>query len=399
MSWFRRIALVFSLASFLTFALTQALNWIHSPGENNLVGVTKSSDLFQHYAAGIFVKEDRLADLFLGGQLGEWIINLEPEKHTSKKSSFNYVYPPLVAYAASFCSSLEFLSFALGWLGFSVLAYLVATKLILSLNSSSSAVFWLILLLGLPSLHYTLILGQNSCLTFLIVAGAALFLSRRQEWIAGLIVSCLFYKPQFLPLLLGSMLVLGHWRMVIAAGAGSLFWLALGVLLCGGQSYVDWVTVLSNLNSGVQTQVTNLNQTLKMFLLHLMGQASSPGSISGPLSTLVGLSPLIACVLFLRFQSFDQRWSPAHSFLLICAVSTIASPYLMHYDMLLAAGWWLLQAQEHEQSPWETPLLAALFWIISLFSINMLNWPFPITAPLMLLYLFFTLRSYRTLRR
>jgi hypothetical protein len=89
-----------------------------------------------------------------------------------------------------------------------------------------------------------------------------------------------------------------------------------------------------------------------------------------------------------------KKWSPCHSLLLASCVMTIASPYLMHYDLLLAAGWWFLCLQEQEDQGWKPKAYAALFWVVSLFSINTAHWPAPATAPLMLLYLVLTMRMY-----
>ncbi len=393
MSWFRRITLVLSLSSLLVFGLALGMNWIQGPGLENLAGEVKSSDLFQHYGAGVFVENGQAVDLYQGGKLGIWIRHQHKPGTDFNSSSFNYVYPPFLAWTASHLVFTGYPAFALIWLGLSVLFYLICISQLGTFWGRREMLFPSLLLLGLPSLHYSLILGQNSCLSFLIICSSALLLHRQRTIAAGLVLSCLFYKPQFLPLLAGFMFIQGHFRFVLAAAAGSLLWLITGLLVCGPASYGDWLQVLQNLSSGGQLQFAELNQTVKMFVLNLLGQSAHPGKITGPLTTFLGLGLLGLAAFSVRLARPGKKWSAAHSLLLASAVMTVTSPYLMHYDLLLAAGWWCLCLLENENQGWQNKALAATFWMVSLFSINIANWPAPATAPIMLLYLFFTMRN------
>ncbi len=397
MSWYRRIALVLSISSFIVLSLALTMNWVQGPGIQNLVGEVKSSDLFQHYGAGKFVAENRAADLYQNAKLGQWIFDHHTAKEGVTVKGFDYVYPPLVAWVSSPWTHFSYIPYALIWLGLSILLYLISTKQLLSLYSTPQSLFWLLLLLGLPSFHYTIILGQNSTLTLLIIGSAALLLYKNQDLAAGFILSFLFYKPQFLPLLVGFMFLLGRWKFVLAAVLGSLTWLLLGVLFCGVDSYQAWLRVIQNLSSGHQNQVFNLNQTLKIFVLTLLGQAEKPSLLAGLLTTFLGLSLLGLSALIVRYAPQKnplKTWTAAHSLLLAAAVMTVASPYLMHYDLLLAAGWWVLCWREQENKGWLVPLLGALFWATSLISINTGDWNIPATAPLMLIYLSGSLSLY-----
>jgi hypothetical protein len=392
MSWLQRTALILSLSSLLIFGIALTTNWVQGPGIENLAGELKSSDLFQHYAAGVFWHEGKKEALYQGGNLGLWISQHHRGELAIKKSAFNYVYPPLLAWLSAGLVSWSFLSYALIWMGLSLVCYLVAARQLVLPTRSAQTLFWLILLLGLPSLHYTLILGQNSCLSLLIISSAAFLLNQQRDILAGLILSCLFYKPQFLPLLLGFMFLAGHYRMVFVAGLGFIAWSILGLFLCGGEPYSAWIGVLQKLNSGEQLQYAELNQTLKMFVLNLLGQASHPGQLSGLLTTLLGLALMILVALRARRADPSLEWNASHSLLLASAVMTVASPYLMHYDLLLACAWWIYCLQKSRTEIWKSYSCAALFWLISLFSINLADWPAPATAPLMLIYLAATIR-------
>lgn len=394
MSWLQRIALGLSLSCFFVFSISLTINWVQGPGLENLAGEIKSSDLFQHYGAGTFVREGTPDNLYQGGNLGLWISQQHGGDKVLTASGFNYVYPPLVAWICAPFSNLSYLTFAFFWLGFSLFFYFVSAILLLNGTGTREVPFWLLLLLGLPSLHYTFILGQNSCLTFFIICSSAYLLSKKRDLLAGLVLSCLFYKPQFLPLLLGFMLITGQVRFVASAALGSVFWLAIGLLFCGWQSYSNWLSVLQKLNSGEQVQFVYLNQTLKMFILNFLGQSARPGSWTGPLTTFLGLSLLGVAALTVRYGRLNRLWSPSHSLLLAAAVMTVGSPYLMHYDLLLAAGWWWLCLQENENRGMRPWIYAALFWLISLFSVNTGDWAAPATAPLMLIYLALTMRMY-----
>lgn len=396
MSWHKRIILVISLSTLAIFTLTLALNWLQGPGIANLVGQVKSSDLFQHYVAGKIVSEQAVIDFSQNVEMGNWVLTQIPFKKDALSTPFNYVYPPLVAWITAPFTQVSYLTYALGWLGLSILFYLISTKQLLTITASPQLLYGLLLLLGLPTFHYTLILGQNSTLTFFIICSAATLLYRKQEIAAGIVLSFLFYKPQFIPPLLAFMLLQGHWRFVLSCCLASAIWLAMGLLICGIHTYLDWLQIVQNLNKGDFFQVTTLNQTLKMFILNLLGQASNPTPVAGFLTTLLGATIFAGTALSLRYLTLKpfKKWTPAHSLFFAAALMTITSPYLMHYDLLLAAGWALLCFLEDETSSLPSLLLWSLFWVASLFSINMLDWITPITAPLMLIYLAGTLSFY-----
>ncbi|NJK91227.1 MAG: DUF2029 domain-containing protein [Blastochloris sp.] len=222
----------------------------------------------------------------------------------------------------------------------------------------------------------------------LLIVSAAWLLHRHRPILGGLVLSCFFYKPQFLPLLLLFMLILGHGRLLIGSVLGGMFWAALSLLLCGWQSHLDWLAVLQRLDSGEHNQVVHLNQTLKMFLLnHLQAHgASDLLPWARPLSTLPGLLLMMATAFWLRQGSAGPFRHAGPQLLLGGALLTFCSPYLMHYDLLLAAGCCLLFYHAPTQARWWNNLALLLFWIISLLSINLAKWPRSAQCPLMFLY-------------
>ena len=83
--------------------------------------------------------------------------------------------------------------------------------------------------------------GHNGFLTALLLGGGLMLLEKR-PFVAGLLLGCLVYKPQFalvLPLLL---LVLWNWRAIAGAAVSSLALIAITLAIWGWpvwQAFID----------------------------------------------------------------------------------------------------------------------------------------------------------------
>lgn len=385
-SLIKLVALVLSLASIIIFTIGLIANSNPEDPYLSQTGQLKSSDLLQHYGAGRFYSQSHTNKLYREAALGKWIHTIKKDPTLSPSQiSFNYVYPPLVAWTASWLSGLAYNQFIMTWLVLNLFLYFLSIQNLTKLSDfKTNPFFTTILMLGLPSFFFTLILGQNAILTFFILIIATNLLKSSKPFIAGLVVSCLFYKPQFFPIIGCFMLFSGHYRFCGGLILGSMGWFILGLLLCGWTLYLDWFHVIQTMLSGTHPQVTTLNQSFKEFLLEIFNLHES--SLFSPFFSFVSLLLTASLALFIRFSSFKTKmWHPYYDLLASLGLWTILSPYVMHYDLLVGAGWTFLFLV-HYYKTISGALLGGLFWVISLLAINIGNFQPSPCAPLLILW-------------
>lgn len=357
------LSLVFFLAVFI-------LNFFEGSREEWNQGAKKCADLFQHYAAGVFWSEGRIEALYRDFQLGEWINDYReeiiPGSTTPTVRNFNYVYAPLIAWISSFGLAAPFSTWIITSLVFNLAAYLLSYYFLLSalnLGKKGYGDLTLLFFLGFSSFYYALIPGQNTVLSLLIVSGSAWLLTRNRPLLAGLVVSCLCYKPQFIPFIGLTTLLCGQWRFALSTGIGTLVWTSVGLLVCGTGSYLFWLESLANMGSGVQFQVDGLNQSWRGLFQSLSSREPGWMRIISLTLPLAGCG-LIALAWWRRLGLLSQR-HPALPLLASMMLFLIASPYVGHYDLLLGLPLWLYALNHHPLKPFHIIVLT-LFWLTAL---------------------------------
>ncbi len=379
---------VLSLASICIFSAGLIAFWLGASGIKAPNGQTLSSDLTMHYAAGKMVAEGRMLDIYRDSRLGDWMAAHFFGLGTGKTSGFNYLYPPLHALMVSWAVGLPYKTFAALWLAASILLYLAGAVFILKCFPSMSGKPGLLFMAGLPVFFYGLIVGQNAALSFFIYAGAALLLSRNRHFLAGLFSACLFYKPQFLLAPGVFMLLAGHWRYFSGLCLGSLGLLLLGLWTCGIDSHLAWLGVMKNLLCGGQNEIFNLNQSLRYFLLSLHDSSPAARGLAEAAFTIFSMLLFAVSAMLVRWSRPSRAVGPQHALLFAISLVLLISPYVMYYDLLLGAGWWIaVMACSDSGLRLRRGLLLLFFWGITLFSINFEGWKVAPTAPLLLAWL------------
>lgn len=173
--------------------------------------------------------------------------------------------------------------------------------------------------------------GQNTPLTFLLLAGAYACFRRGRPLTAGVLLGLLSYKPQYL-LVLGPALVLRRsWTALAGAGAAAAVHYLLGALVCGA----DWPLRMAGFLSHYRLTEAQTNFHLHIALLPVLRHALAP-----PWDVLVA-APAIAAILILalaaalRCSDADPRFGAVWA-LLVCA-TLLVSPHTQYYDAGLVA--------------------------------------------------------------
>ncbi len=346
-------------------------------------GSIKSCDLSQHYAAGELWNKGEPSliyqDHHLGDHMNEWSKSLH---NSSDKSiqNFNYVYSPLLGWISSMLVSLNYGYWTNAWLLLTLTSQAASLVLLkkcypelLDLRIAAWPLWF-----GFPSLLYILIPGQNSTMTLFLISFSAFYLHLNMQFLAGFILGCAFYKPQFMPLIAWVFLIAGHWKFSLGIVSSSLFFLLLGIMICGWEMHLLWFDSLRAMSSGEQFQRDELNQSIRgMFLtLNLPFDRSAIDLFCYALGfvLLTGLGVLSRKTIH-----------PSTLLLLAASLLLIVSPYAPHYEIILGAPLWMICFARHRKSN-SVIALTIFFWIISLLSIQGLASGLSLTAPFLALW-------------
>jgi hypothetical protein len=244
-----------------------------SSGLNDRFGRPLGTDFSDVYAAGTYVLD------------GEPSAPFNPARQHAREQAifgpatpfYGWHYPPFFLGAAALFATMPYpLALAL-WQGVTFVLYLLVIRAVLTMSFPSplggqgegvptypssllppypAALraadlssqgkgedrFWLLLALAFPAVFINLGHGHNGFLTAALFGGALTQLDRRPA-LAGILIGCLVYKPQFgllLPLVLAAS---GRWR-AFAAAAATVAVLALAVTFAFGTDI--WTAFLAS---------------------------------------------------------------------------------------------------------------------------------------------------------
>ncbi len=284
-------------------------------------------DFPSFYAAGSIVADgeaERLYDAQLQVEVQEGLFGEE--------TGFLYFsYPPYYAYPYAALSLLPFraafLLHSLLLLGALWLAVWTATPLLPRLLGTGDRRLAVMagLLAAYPMIR-SVLGGQNTALTLLLIVAVWRFAADGNDVAAGLALAGLLYKPQFGLVVLLLVLVARRWRIVAwwAAGAGALY--LAGTALLGWDWVGTWVDQVSAFNE-LNVEVNG----------HLMVSAFGwfDNLLDAPASTL--LAVLVAGVVgFVAAVAWWRRGIAPVAVAIAAPVIVIVAPSALYYDAALA---------------------------------------------------------------
>src|SRR5476651_1874015 len=181
-----------------------------SEGRNDHFGRPLGTDFSNVYAAGTYVLDGKPTAPF------------DPARQYAREQAifgaatpfYGWHYPPFFLGAAALLALMPYWLALMLWQGATLAFYLLAARGILGARDN----LWLLLALAFPAVFINLGQAHNGFLTAALI-GAALTQLDRRPIIAGILIGCLAYKPQFgllIPLVLAAS---GRWRVFAAAAA------------------------------------------------------------------------------------------------------------------------------------------------------------------------------------
>lgn len=328
------------------------------PGLFDRAGNIKFQDFLQFPISAHLIAQGRAADLYDDRVLAEGIRQIAGKTRVELR----YFYGPQVALPFIPLGRFSFLTQAEIWVALSLLIYFGCVHLICRSCSAltSHAKLLTLCAIAYPPLFHFFVRGQLSAAIVLFVSLAYLAFQARHEWLAGLALGCLVFKPQFLVAIPLVLLAARAWKpfagLVISAAAQ----LALTFLYFGQEVMRAYFTML--LHSASQPASTELTfSPPQMHSLHSFWELLIPWPSAVWIFYLLSSFAVIAIAGAIWKSS--NSLAPRYSALILAAV--LVNPHIYIYDLLALAPVLLLLADwsiENAQRP-STPALRVLLYL------------------------------------
>jgi len=317
-------------------------------------GKPLGTDFSNVYAAGILTWRGRPADAY------------EPAlQHAAEKAAFGgrdvpffgWHYPPFFFAVAFLVATFPYAWGLAIWVASSLAAYLLAMRAILPRPET------LLVAAAFPAAFVNIGHGQNGFLTTALLGGGLHLLDRR-PWLAGMLIGCLAYKPQFGVLIPIALLAGGKWRTIGAAVTTVTALILVSFVTLGGNVWHAFADSLNFTQTVVLEQGgTGWEKIQSVFSAVRMWGASVPTAYAVQIS----LGVLLAASLTWLWQSDAAFELKAAA---LATGSLLATPYVLDYDLVvlaIAIAYFTRHGLSYGFRNFEISLLAAA-WIVPLLS-------------------------------
>ena len=269
-----------------------------------------------------------------------------------------FVYPPVtLMLAAAFCW-LPYMASLVAFL--TVTAALMVAALLYWADAPAERTFLVAGVLACPATAYTLGSGQLSFLVAACVLAGAAWLERR-PFLAGVALSVLCMKPQFVPMIPVALLAGRHWRAMAGGLAGGIGLVLASAALVGWGAWMDWIRLATgqNPNLGRLIDVVRVYDQSVHTCLRLLG--AGEGLAGAFQLAAFGISAI--CV----WLAFARPLAPRRRLVVLLCAMVVGAPHVGDYDHVLLAAAALLSVLSRE---WSRPpvWLAAAVWLATMFN-------------------------------
>jgi hypothetical protein len=308
-----------------------------TPGLRDRGDNLKGTDFVHLYTLGSVALEHRAADLYDMNTQAELTARRVPAA-----AGIRYIplYPPQVSVFFAPLAALPYGWALIDWLVVTAAIYGICCCALWRACPNLRGGEWTVFILaaGFPGFFHLILWGQASALALACFTLAFFSLSKEREFLTGLVLGCLIFKPQ---LGLAAAIVFAStraWRVVAGGILSAAAQLAMGWLYYGVDSLQQWIRVLLPVTYTMPALEPKPYQThsLPTFWTMLIPR----------LDVAFGLYTLSVCiVLWLTVVTWRDRRSDLrlrYSSLLLATV--LVAPHLTVYDLVILAPVFFLLA-------------------------------------------------------
>lgn len=264
-----------------------------------------------------------------------------------------------------------------------LLAYVVKAFISLGYIDSSMFFFTLVVCLTFYPLLRSVLGGQNSVISLFLIFCVWKFADSGQEWLAGICLGLLLYKPQFAIPFIGLFFLAGYWRVAVSGifcGIGIVF----GTVFLLKHNLKEWLTFVAAFSER-DANVNELNSvSLSGIVEAITGHADNGTSL-----ILAGLGAVIVVLTIsvLWYRGKEKR-NLNELIAAACPAVLLIPEHVMYYDLSLCVLSVLLLVRDETTRAKVAPALW-LFGLAQVFS-GLLGF-----SPLFLVVLFVYAYFYR----
>ena len=309
-----------------------------TPGLRDRNGNLKGTDFLHFYTLGSLAVVHRGADLYDMNAQAALAGQRVPEA-----AGLRYLplYPPQVSIMFAPLAYLSYGWALLFWWSCSALVYGICCYSIWRAcpNLRDHGGIAVLLAVAFPAFFHLIAWGQTSAAALACFTLLFFLLRARREFLAGLVLGCLMFKPQ-LGLAAAVLFVsIGAWKTVLGAALSATGQLAAGALDYGIEPVRQWIRILWNVRTVMPLLEPKLYQThsLRTFWSML---------VPWPGLSLVLYILSAGAVLVLTITSWKQNHAATmplrYSALLFASV--LVAPHLTVYDLVILAPAFILLA-------------------------------------------------------
>lgn len=276
----------------------------------------------------------------------------------ARSDVFGWHYPPFFLAPAAALAALPYLEALAVWQLLTLVLYLAA---VLAILRQPALAPWRIAVtaLAFPAALVNLGHGQNGFLTAALLGFGFLHL-RARPILAGVCFGLLAYKPQFAIVLPLALIVGGHGRTIIAAGATTIAMIVASAAAFGWDAWLAFVRSLSDTREIVLEQgAAGFTKIQSVFAaVRLLGGDLRLAYAAQSATTLLVIATLVA----LWRSKADDRAKAAATIV----ATLLATPYSLDYDMAALApaiAFMTMRGLERGFGPFVKSALAAAFVI------------------------------------
>jgi len=316
----------------LALALWLAYGWnLSTPGLRDRSGNLKGTDFLHFYTLGSLADAHDAADLYdMNAQA------VLASRRVPQAAGLKYLplYPPQLSLVFAPLAETSYGRALALWWAWTAILYAGCCywtwRACLNLYKYAGTV--LVLTAGFPAFFHLIAWGQTSALALLCFTALFFLLRSRRDFLAGLVLGCLVFKPQLGLAAAIVFLSIGAWRVIAGSLLSAAAQMAAGAVFYGTQSLKEWFRTFSRIGAFLPLLEPRPYQThsLRTFWSMLMPWLNVALALY-VLSAVVVLAIAVAC--WRRGQAVPLAMR--YSVLLLATV--LVAPHLTVYDLVILA--------------------------------------------------------------
>jgi hypothetical protein len=305
-----------------------------APGLLDRAGNLKGTDFLHFYTLGSLALAHRGADLYCMTAQSTLAAERVP---AAAGIRYLPLYPPQVSIFFALFARLSYPWALTLWLALSTLVYGVSCYAVWRAcpKLRHDKLIVVIFVLAFPASWHLIAWGQTSALALACFTAAFFALRAKREFLAGLALGCLIFKPQLALAAAIVFFVTLNWKIILGAFLSGAAQLAVAWLYYGSGPLRDWTRTLITVPSLLPLLEPRLYQThsLRTFWMML---------IPWPEVSLAFYLTTALLILILTVSCWRSRLSLPLRYSALLLATVLLAPHLTVYDLVILAPAFLL---------------------------------------------------------